>query len=580
MEVLRGIAVSPGVAISPAYLVGRQEFVIPTSMVDTAQAEEEVSRVRSAVDSAAEKIKNLRGRLAGTIAERYAAILDAHLALLTDEKLFNEIASRIREQGFSAEHAVSRVLGEYARQLASVDDAYLSQRAQDIFDIQQRMLNELSGEKHEPLKELTRPVAVVAHDLTPSETLSLDRDKVTGFATDAGGSTSHTAILARALDIPAVVGLGRATDAVAGGDMVIIDGNKGLLVVNPDDATLERYRSSKAEIEIVDRGLGELRELPAQTVDGIRVELYGNIELPEEVATAVRNGAAGIGLFRTEFLFLQAGREPSEEDQFFSYLHAAEELGDLPLTIRTFDLGGEKLPAEHRHAAERNPALGCRSIRFSFEHPAMFKSQLRAILRAGAHGNVRLLFPMISSLEELHRAKAFLDETREELESEGVPFGGNIPLGIMVEVPSVAVAPEPFAREVDFLSIGTNDLVQYALAVERVNEHVAALFTPAHPAILRLLRNVIDVAARTGTPVNLCGEISADPLYTALLVGLGFTELSLNPPAIPRIKRVIRSISYEEARRLADRALEQPSAEAVTALLTENLSEEARRLIA
>ncbi len=580
MEILRGIAVSPGVTINPAFLIGRQEFVIPTSMVDTSQADKEIARLKEAIDAAADNIRELRGRLAGTLTERYVGILDAHLAILTEENLFNEIAELIRKQGFSAEHAASRVLGEYARQLSSVEDPYLSQRSQDIFDIQRRLLKELAGEKDEPLKDLTGPVAVVAHDLTPSETLSLDREKIAGFATDAGGSTSHTAILAKALGIPAVVGLGRATSSVAGGDLVIVDGYKGLLIVDPDDATVERYRSSMAEIDIADRSLGELRDLPAETTDGRRIELYGNIELPEEVRTAVHNGAAGVGLFRTEFLFLQAGREPSEEDQFFAYLHAAEELGNMPLTIRTFDLGGEKVTAEHRHQAERNPALGCRSIRFSFENPGMFRSQLRAILRAAAHGNIRLLIPMISSIEEVYRVKTIVADTSKELRSEGVKVPENVPFGIMVEVPSVAVAPEPFTREVDFLSIGTNDLIQYALAVERVNEHVATLFTPAHPAILRLLKNVLDVCERAGTPVSLCGEMSADPVYTSLLVGLGFADLSLNPNAIPRIKRVIRSIAHEDARRLASQALELPSARQVSSLLLENLSQEARALIA
>lgn len=580
MEVLSGIAVSPGVAISPAYILGRQDFVIPTSMVDSSQADREISRLRDAVAATAENIEKLRTQLAGMLAERYAGVLDAHLAILTDERLFEEISARIREDGFSAEHAASRVMGEYARQLASVDDEYLSQRHQDIFDIQQRLLKQLAGEKHAALDDLPGQVAIIAHDLTPGETLSLDRGKVMGFATDGGGSTSHTAILARALDIPAVVGLGRATAAVAGGDLIIIDGYKGLLVVNPDEATLARYRSSQAQTEVVDRGLEGLRGLPAETTDGRQIALFGNIELPEEVETALRNGAAGVGLFRTEFLFLRAGEEPTEQEQFFAYLHAAEELGDLPLVIRTFDLGGEKLPADYRHAPERNPALGCRSIRFSFEHPGMFKSQLRAILRASVHGNVRLLFPMIASLEGLQRAKAIVAETREELESEGVPMAAELPVGIMVEVPSVAVAPEPFAREADFFSIGTNDLIQYTLAVERVNEHVASLFTPSHPAIIRLLENVLDVSRRMDIPVNLCGEISADPIYTALLVGLGFTQLSLNPPAIPRIKRVIRSISYENARALAREALEMASASAVTNLLVENLTDEARGLIA
>lgn len=579
MEILRGIAVSPGVAISPAYLVGQQRYVIPTSMVESAQAAGEVARVRDAIAAAANAIRDLTGRLSGTIAEKYIAILDAHLAILTDDRLLGEISSRIEGEGFSAEHAVSRVLGEYARQIASLDDAYFSERANDIFDIQQRLLGELTGRKEEPLKDLAEPVALVAHDLTPGETISLDRENVTGFATDAGGSTSHTSILAKALSLPAVVGLGRATSAAAGGDLVIIDGNKGLLVVNPDEATLAHYRSSLDRIRLRDEGLVDLRDLPAETTDGRRIGLYGNIELPEEISTAVKNGAEGIGLFRTEFLFLQAGKEPTEDEQFFAYLHAAEVMGEMPLVIRTFDLGGEKLPPSVKHPAERNPSLGCRSIRFCFENPGLFRAQLRAILRASVHGNIKLLFPMISSVEEVRRARVMLCEVQEELTREGVAFNEKMPVGIMVEVPSVAVAPDIFAPEVDFFSIGTNDLIQYAVAAERVNEHVAELFTAAHPAILRLLKNVLDTAARMAIPVNLCGEVSADPLFTMLLVGLGFTELSLNPPAIPRIKRIIRSFSFEKARELAEEALALSSARDVTALLVSNIPETARPLV-
>ena len=322
-----------------------------------------------------------------------------------------------------------------------------------------------------------------------------------------------------------------------------------------------------------------IRELPPETADGRLIEMHGNIELPEEVATAVLNGAAGVGLYRTEFLYLRAGKEPTEEEQFAAYMAAAETLGELPLVIRTFDLGGDKLPEALRHHPEKNPALGCRSIRYCFEHPALFRAQLRAILRASAYGNILLLLPMISAVDEVRKAKEILADVTEDLRREGIGFREDLQVGIMVEVPSVAVAPDIFAGEVDFFSIGTNDLIQYALAVERVNEHVADLFTPSHPAILRLLKTVVDISEATDTPLNLCGEISSDALYTALLVGLGFRKLSLTPSAIPRIKQIIRVTSYEDARLLAGEALVQPSARAVTRLLMENLPPEARDII-
>lgn len=580
MEILRGIGVSPGVAISPAYLLGRQDFVIATRMVDPDQAAQEIERVREAVVVAAETIRVLRTRLADTLAEKYAAVLDAHLAILTDQRLFDEIAGRIRHDGFSAEHAASRVLGEYARQLSSVEDAYLSQRATDIFDIQQRLLKALSGDARSLSDNITHPVIIIAHDLTPSETLSLDRSKITGFATDAGSSTSHTAILAKALDIPAVVGVGRATAAVAGGDMVIIDGSKGLLIISPDQETLERYRGLADRGRVAEVALEGIRDLPAETTDGRLVELVGNIELPEEVQTAVDNGAAGVGLYRTEFLYLKAGKEPTEEEQFTAYMQAAITLGDLPLTIRTFDLGGDKLPAGFVHVHERNPSLGCRSIRFCFENLPLFKTQLRAILRAAIYGNIRLLLPMISCVDEVIKAKRIIEETRRDLAADGIPFQEDLPIGIMVEVPSVAVAPDIFAPEVDFFSIGTNDLVQYCLAVERVNEHVANLFTPSHPSVLRLLKNVVDIARATDTPLALCGEIGADPVFTMLLVGLGFEQLSLNPLSIPRIKKLIRLMSYADAETVASQALIQKSADDVRKLLLESIPEEARTFLA
>lgn len=579
MEVLKGIAVSPGVAISTAYLLGRQQFDVPTKMLAPSRIEPETERFRAAVRSAAAEISKLRERIRSTPAERYVGILDAHYAMLTDERLAEEIIRRIREQAFNSEHAVTRVLSEYARSLETVDDAYLRQRASDIYDIERRLLEALTGQEARLLSDVPHPVAVIAHDLTPGETLALERSKVAGLATDVGGSTSHTAILAKALSIPAVVGLGSASKAVAGGDTVIIDGNKGLLVVNPDAVTIERYAATRAGAEVADSSLRDLTALPAQTTDSTRVLLIGNIELPEEIPVAVANGAEGIGLFRTEFLYLRAGHEPSEEEQFMAYVQAARAMAGKPLVIRTFDLGGDKVAGEIRHSAERNPSLGCRSIRFCLENPSVFRTQLRAIARASAHGDVRLLFPMISSLEEVKRAKAFYGDVVKELRARRVPVNESIKIGIMVEVPSVAIAPEVFVGEVDFFSIGTNDLIQYTLAVERVNEHVAWLFTAAHPAVLRLVNNVLKVGRDNGIHVSVCGEMSADPLFTAFLVGIGITELSLGPRAIPRIKRLVRAISYKEAAEAAREVLSMSNARDIKAFMLNNLPDFAREYI-
>jgi len=578
METIKGIAVSPGVAIGPAYVTGRQQYVIPEESVGAGDVEREVRRVSQAIGAASQDILNLKNRLSGTPVDKYSAILDAHLAILNDERLFDAISRRIREHGFSAEHAVSKVLSEYAQTLESVDDVYLSQRATDIYDIQDRLLTAFMGKPDRGVTHFARPVVIVAHDLTPSETLALDREKVLGFATDAGGSTSHTAIVAKALSIPAVAGLGRASVAVAGGDTVIVDGDKGLLIVNPDPGVLERYHASQVEHAATGTGLGILKEVAADTTDGRHISLLGNIELPAEIGAALDHGAEGIGLFRTEFLFMQAGHEPSEEEQYAAYCNAARALGPRPLVIRTFDLGGEKLAGGLRHHQERNPSLGCRSIRFSFENPAIFRTQLRAILRCGIHGDVRLLLPMIASVEEVRRAKAYIAEVKDELKSEGIPYVDNMPVGIMVEVPSVAIAPDAFAKEVDFFSIGTNDLIQYTVAVERVNEHVAWLFTPAHPAILRLIKNVVTAAEAAKIPVSLCGEMGSDPVFTVYLVGVGIQELSVAPPALPRIKRLIRLLSYQDARRIADKALALSSAREITEFLIKSLPETDRPL--
>ena len=537
------------------------------------------SASRAAITAASRDLGELKDRLSGTVVDRYVAILDAHMAILNDERLFTEIAKRIRENGFTAEHAVSKVLSEYAHTLESVDNVYLSQRATDIYDIQDRLMAAITGKQSGGIMQFTRPVAIIAHDLSPSETLSLDREKVTAFATDAGGSASHTAIVAKALSIPAVAGLGRASHAASAGDTVIIDGNQGLLIVNPDPATIERYRASQVLISAAGAGLAGLRDLPAETSDGRRIQLEGNIELPEEIPTALANGADGVGLFRTEFLFMQAGHEPTEEEQYQAYSKAAAVLGGKLLVIRTFDLGGEKFAGGVRHSPERNPSLGCRSIRFSFENPAMFRAQLRAILRAGVHGNVRLLLPMIASVEEIHRAKAYIADVKDELESEGLPYAADMRVGIMVEVPSVAVAPDAFAAEADFFSVGTNDLIQYTLAVERVNEHVAWLFTPAHPAILRLLSNVVRAAEAAHIPASLCGEMGGDPVFTMFLTGLGFTEISVSPPAIPRVKQLIRSFSYKDAQKVARKALTLTSARQITEFLLKSLPEAARAAV-
>jgi phosphotransferase system enzyme I (PtsI) len=404
-------------------------------------------------------------------------------------------------------------------------------------------------------------VILVARDLSPSQTANLDRSKVRGFATDAGGRTSHTAIVARALEIPAVVGLGDITTDVSGGDWVIIDGNRGLVIVSPDEATVKKYEGREREYHEIELHLAELRDLPAVTKDGQAVTLYGNIEFPEEVTGSLNGGAEGIGLYRTEFLYLREQmRSPSEAEHFEAYMRAIHLLGDRPLVIRTLDLGADKFPPEAGGYMEKNPFLGSRSLRYCFQHPELLQTQLRAILRASHFGKVRILLPMVSTLQELRRAKEFIAHAKAELAAEEIPFAAQVDVGAMIEVPSAALIADELAMESDFFSIGTNDLIQYTLAVDRGNPRVAELYSPAHPAILRLLRNVLDAGKKNGIDVAMCGEMSGDIDYTMLLLGLGLRIFSVSPIMLPELKKLIRSVTVEQCERIAAEAMRMDDA--------------------
>jgi phosphotransferase system enzyme I (PtsI) len=464
---------------------------------------------------------------------------------------------------------VSTVLRGYSKKFLAMKDEYLAERVQDVYDIERRLLRNLIGEKREHLAALGTPHVVVAHDLTPSQTAALDREKVLAFATDVGGRTSHTAIVARAMNIPAVVGLKTVTAEVSGGDEVIIDGNRGLVILNPDEATRKRYHEYAREARQLESTLTMLRDLPAVTTDGHEITLHGNIEFPREVASCLERGATGIGLYRTEFLYLDRDEDPTEEDHYEAYASAIEMLQGKPITIRTCDLGADKFTHISGETDERNPFLGLRSIRFSLQHVDLFKTQLRAILRASALGPVRILFPLITTLRELRHAKMILGDVREDLEEEGIAFDRDLKVGIMVEVPSVAVMPRQFARECHFFSIGTNDLVQYTLAVDRQNERVAGMFTPANPAVIHLIDRVIQAARAEHIEVGVCGEMGADTIFTLLLVGLGVDFISTAATSIPRVKKMIRSTSMRQARRIAQKVLTLESDREILGYLAE-----------
>jgi phosphotransferase system enzyme I (PtsI) len=485
----------------------------------------------------------------------YPDIFSAHILILEDPVLREATIKGIKEDRMNAEHSISRVLDRVGRTFSHIEDKYLKERAQDFKDVGRRILRNLMGKKEETLSNLKDRVIIVAHDLAPSETAQVDKEKVLGFATDIGGRTSHTAIMARSLTIPAVVGLGDITQRVQSGDTVILDGNRGVALVNPRKSTKQHYTKKKRKLVSLEKKLDKLKDSPAQTVDGHRVKLMANIELPGELELLDKYGAEGIGLYRTEFFFLNREDFPTEEEQFEAYKYAAEKVAPHSVVIRTLDLGGDKFASPLETPKEMNPFLGWRAIRFCLERTDIFKTQLRAILRASAYGNVSVMYPLISTLQELRQANKILDQVKTELKKEKKKFSKDVKIGAMIETPSAAITSDLLAKEVDFFSIGTNDLIQYAMAVDRINERIAYLYQPASPAVLRFIKHIVRSGHHEGVRIAVCGEIAGDIQLTLILIGLGVDELSMGPVTIPEVKQIIRSVSIEEARKIAEKAL-------------------------
>jgi phosphotransferase system enzyme I (PtsI) len=571
MQKLQGIAVSPGVAIGEALVMDTEGFRIPRRFVARDAVEDEVDRLNQAVTAASDEIGKHRDAVDQELGEKYSAIFEAHLQMLHDSRLRTELEEMIRQRHYSPEYAVSRVLRRYGQVFQKLESRHLAERANDIFDIEKRLLRHLLGRRREGIAHLTSPVLVLAHNLTPSEAANLDSRFVRGFVTEIGGPGSHTAIVAEALGIPAVVGTGPFLTEVSGGDTVIIDGDEGLVILQPDEETVARYRHEAEEIRTLAAHLETLRDLPAETADKTRIYLMGNIEFPYEVDHCVDRGADGVGLYRTEFLYLGADFEPTEDVHHQAYCQVVRAMGDRPVIIRTFDMGADKVPHLPSPEDERNPFLGLRSIRLALRNLSMFRTQLRAILRASVLGNVRIMFPLISTLLELRQAKMVLADMMEELEENGIPFNRDIPVGMMVEVPAAVLMIDHFVEEVDFLSIGTNDLIQYTLAVDRSNKDVVGLYNPSDPAVLKLIQMAVDVARRRGKPINLCGQMSSNPTYVMLLLGMGLRQLSVSPGALPEIKKVIRSVTIEQCEAVARRALNMENARDIKSYLKEEL---------
>ncbi len=572
---LQGIAVSPGVMIGEAFVLDSEGFRIPRRFVERSAVDTELARLAAAIADTAREVERNRDAIRVELGDQYAAIFEAHLAMLHDPKLQDELTSAVRDKNWWPEYAVSRTLRRYAKVFQNLDN-HIAQRAHDIYDLEKSLLRNLLGQRRETLAAISQPVVVLAHNLTPSETANLDRRFVKGFATELGGPGSHTAIVAEGLEIPAVVGVGPFLADVSGGEPVILDGNQGVVILQPDEETIARYRLEEEAARTVAARLGRLRDLPAETIDGERVKIMGNIEFPSEVEQCISRGCDGIGLYRTEFLYLTSRREPTEQDHYEAYSSVVKAMPGKPVVIRTLDLGADKMLTERTPEEERNPCLGLRSIRLSLRQLPIFRTQLRAILRASALGDVRVMFPLISTVVELRQARMVLADVMEDLAEHGIEFNPKMPVGMMVETPAAVMMLDAFIKEVDFVSIGTNDLIQYTLAVDRGNKDVADLYNACDPAVLRLLRRSLDVAREAGVPANVCGQMSGSVMFTQLLLGLGLRQLSVPASAVPEVKQACRSVSAADCRVVADKALTMHSAQEVKAFLRDQM----RRLLA
>jgi phosphotransferase system enzyme I (PtsI) len=572
MQKLQGIAVSPGVAIGEALVMDNEGFRIPRRFVARDAVVDELERLEKAIEAAAWEIARNRDAVTKELGDQYGAIFEAHLQMLQDSRLHTELEDMIRQRHYSPEYAVSRTLRRYAQVFQRIESSYLAERANDIFDIEKRLLRHLLGHRREGIAHLTSPVLVLAHNLTPSETANLDPKFARGFVTEIGGPGSHTAIVAEALGIPAVVGTGSFLSEVSGGEMVIIDGDKGMVILQPDEETLAQYRHEAEENRSMAARLEPLRDLPAETTDGVHVDILGNIEFPYEVDHCVERGADGVGLYRTEFLYLGCETEPTEEVHYEAYKRVMDTMNGKPVTIRTFDMGADKMPNMPAMEDERNPCLGLRSIRLALRNLPMFRTQLRAALRASAHGNLQIMFPLVTTLLELRQAKMVLADVMEDLDEHGIAFNRNLAIGMMVEVPAAVMMLDRFVKEVDFVSIGTNDLVQYTLAVDRANKDVVQLYNPADPAVLRLIKMSLDISNAANVPVNMCGQMSGVPIYTMLLLGLGLRRFSATPAAIPELKNLVRSVSIEKSKEVADHAMTMENAREIKSYLTEEMN--------
>lgn len=568
----KGIGVSPGIAIGRALIVEKvtSVFRVPIKPDDV---EREVGRFREALERTRQDLFALRDQVSRSIGEEYASIFEAHAMIASDPAFADKVIQKIEIDQVNAEWALYEVQEELEARFETFENEYLRDRGEDVKDVGMSLLKNLRGLSHHELSEIDHDVIILADDLTPADAVHFNRRPIVGFATETGGRTSHTSIIAKSLFMPAVIGVPRLTEVIDNEELVIVDGYEGTLVVNPTPALIEEYRSRVTRHEEADERLLENRDSPAVTKDGKRISLQANLELVEELQDARRYGAEGVGLYRSEFLYIaKSPRLPTEDEHFEIYRSIAESVEPGWAVIRTFDLGGKKLAREVMGSREDNPVLGLRALRLCMRHRDMFRTQLRALLRASARGRIKIMFPLVSGIQELRQAKAFVKEVKTELDQEGIPYNRDVQVGIMIEVPSAAMTADVLATESDFFAIGTNDLIQYSIAIDRSNENVNYLYEPLHPAILRLIKFVIDSGKEAGIPVSMCGEMAADPLFAVILLGLGLDIFSMSPSSIPMMKEVIRSIRHRDCRRIATQALQKKTAQEIEEFIIESVA--------
>ena len=561
---LKGIGASPGVAVGHAYILDRKRVRTPKLRLAEAEVDPERMRMKTALDLSDRQLSELKEQITRSEGPEHGLIIEAHRLMLHDPMFVDEVNRLIVEDRINAEWAVRRVARKLKHLFDNIPDEYFRERRSDVEYVADRVVRNLMGQVVDEEVTLPDHAVVVAHDLSPADTAMMARSgRVAGFVTDLGGQTSHTAIVARARSTPAVVGAGRASEQISPGDLVALDGTRGLVLVNPTEDQLKLFHETMRRHQEIEARALEAKDLPAQSTDGFRMRLVGNIEFPEEIQSLLEHGAEGIGLYRTEFMFLDRKTPPTEEEQYRAYRQVLEAMGGRPVTIRTLDLGGDKVPGKGKHEKEPNPAMGLRAIRYCLANRELFRVQLRALLRASVHGHMRMMFPLICGMSELREARSELEACRTELGRAGVPIGKRFQVGIMVETPSAALIADRLAQEADFFSVGTNDLIQYSLAIDRQNRDVAYLYKPLHLSVLRSLKNIVMAAKGAGIPVAMCGEMAGDPIYALVLLALGFDELSMTAGQIPTVKGIIREASRAEAQQLLETAMELTTAEEI-----------------